>query len=103
MVQRPTAASEAVPSLLPTMAVETMPMMGSSSTLMGGSGGEGGGSGSLITRTPGQGRAEQCKGLRAETMLSRGGVAEAPRWDTAAVHGRQEARRDRLKCGNSGA
>ncbi len=33
MVQRPTAANEAVPSLLPTMAVDTMPMMGSSSTL----------------------------------------------------------------------
>ena len=35
IVVRPTAASEAVPSRLPTMAVDTMPIIGSNSTLQG--------------------------------------------------------------------
>ena len=40
IVVRPTAASEAVPSLLPTMAVDTMPIIGSNSTLQGRVGGQ---------------------------------------------------------------
>lgn len=80
MVTRPTAASGAVPSLLPMTAVLTMPMMGSSSTL-GQASRAGRGTHSEAAR-----QLAQAQGKSWHTGARRAGHDGMPRWPHACEH-----------------